>query len=297
MTADVQTITLPRIVTPKPGIYPKATFEEYCSWDAANSHLLNVFSKTAAHVRHEMLSGEGERSRAKDLGWLVHLAVLEPERFEREIAVPPKLRKQGKRNLEIWAQWEADNAGKLPVTQAILDKALAMRDAVLAHETAGEFFRSQGHAELSVAWEERQAGVLCKARLDKLGRIGTWPILGDLKTAADAGRRAFESAIYRFGYHVQAAHYLAGVEAVAPVPAGNPYRRFVFFVVESDEPYAVACYEPDDLALAAGERSRQAYLRRWRECVETDRWDGYPAGVELASIPAWATKQWSSEGE
>ena len=75
----------------KPGLYRDIDFDTYSEWDAVNASTLNGFSRTPAHVYYDMLHGGKERTAALDLGWLVHLVVLEPERFEAEVVVPPKM--------------------------------------------------------------------------------------------------------------------------------------------------------------------------------------------------------------
>jgi hypothetical protein len=277
-----------------PGIYPGVDFESYCAIDAVNSHVLSGFAQgTPAHVRYAMLHGGHEPTRSLDLGWLVHLAVLEPARFEAEIAVPPKMDRRYKEGKAAWAQFQAAHENALLVDQDDHTAAVAMRDALLAHPTAGEFFRGRGRNEVTVVWAD-EPGIPCKARIDRIGTVGEYPVIGDLKTARCAGRRVFERAIYQYGYHIQAAHYTRGLEALAPVPAGNPFRRFVFFVVESAPPHVVACYELDEAAQAQAEIDRQKFLRTWRRCHESGVWPGYGAGIELASLPPWAF-QWSSD--
>lgn len=276
----------------KPGFYHDVDFGAYVSWDAANASTLAGFSKTPAHVLYDLQRGGKKRTPSLDLGWLLHLAVLEPERFESEIVVPPKIDKRYKEGKAAWAKFEAEHGGKQFVGIDAFGKVKAMARNVLEHETAGEFFRGHGYNEVSILWEDNEHGVLCKARIDRVAPIGEWPIVGDLKSAKDASRRAVERSIHMYGYDVQAAHYLAGLEAIVPIPAGNPFRRFVLFVVESEAPHCVACYELDDAALAEGAEKRSRYIRKWRECVESGNWPGYPAGIEYASLPPWAFKKW-----
>lgn len=273
----------------EPGIYPDLDFESYCRIDAVNSHLLGGFaSGTPAHVRHALLHGGQEPTPSLDLGWLVHLAVLEPDRFEREVAVPPRVDRRTKAGRVAWAEWEAAHPGTYNVSAEDHAAALAMRAALYSHPTAGAFFLGPGRNEVSAVWIDPATEVRCKARIDRIGTIGEWPVIGDLKTARRADRRSFERAILAYAYHVQGAHYSAGLEALRPVPAGNPFRRFVFFVVESAPPYPVACYELDEAALAQAETDRQRYLRTWRRCHETDSWPAYGDGIDYASLPPWA---------
>jgi exodeoxyribonuclease VIII len=273
------------------GLYKNLSFDDYTAWEAVNASTLNGFSRTPAHVHHEMLHGGKERTPSLDLGWLVHLAVLEPDRFKAEIIVPPKVDRRTKVGKATWAQFQAEHAEKIFVDADTFGKVKAMAASLLQHETAAEFFqKNPGHNEVSVLWDDIELGIRCKSRIDRVGSIGDWPIVGDLKTARDAARRPFERSIYSYGYHVQAAHYLAGLETLYPVPSGNPFRRFVFFVVESEPPYCCAAYELDDAALDEGELIRNRYLRQWIECNQSGQWPGYPPGIDYASLPAWAFK-------
>jgi len=283
---------------PKPGIYRDVPFDEYSAWDAVNSHLLNGFSRTPAHVKHDISHGGLDPRPALEEGWLLHQAVLEPDEFAEYgagLVVPPKVDRRKKEGKRIWADFELANQDKVIVepkeyeaVQKTRRKVEAMRDALLSHPSAGEYLRSKGANEVSLVWVDESTGVICKARIDRVGMLGDWPIVGDVKTARNAGRRAFERAIAEYGYHVQAQHYLAGLQVLAPIVEGQPFRRFCFFVVENVPPHCVAVWELDESALAAAEQDRQRYLRTWRQCVETGEWPGYGAGVDLVSLPPWA---------
>ncbi len=289
-TAEEQKQEAPKC--PAPGLYQGIEYDEYESWDAVNASRLNGFSRTPAHVHYEMTHGGKERTPSLDLGWLVHVAVLEPDRYESGFVVPPKVDRRTKAGKAAWAEFTAANPDKEFVDADTWAKVNAMRSSLLEHPTAGEFFGGRGHNEVSVIWMDSESGVMCKARIDRVGFVGEWPIVGDLKTARNAARRPIERAIFDYGYDVQAAHYLAALEALYPVPAGNPFRRFVFFVIESEPPYLCACYELDDAALNEGEQKRRRYIAKWQRCVETGVWEGYPPGIEYASLPAWAFKHW-----
>ncbi len=275
------------------GIYRGVDFDTYASWTPVNASRLDGFSRTPKHVYYEMLHGGKERTPALDLGHLVHMAVLEPERFEKKVAAAPRVDKRTKAGKQAFAEFEAAHAECLIVTDDMCTKAKVMAAAVLEHPTAREYFvTNKGENEISFIWEDVESGVRCKGRVDRVSTIGEWPIVGELKTARNASRREMEKAVYNFGYHVQAAHYLNGLETLYPIPDGQlvPFRRFVFFVVESEPPFACAVYEIDDSALAEGYSLRAKYLEQWRECVEAGRWPGYPEGIEYLGLPAWAYK-------
>lgn len=292
--ATTQTEEASALTGIKPGLHKGVSFDDYQTWDAANASTLNGFSRTPAHVYYALLHGGKKRTAALDLGWLFHLAVLEPERFEAETVVPPNVNRKTKVGKATWAQFEAEHADKTLIDADTFAKVKAMAESLMKHETAAEFFSTNpGHNEVSILWEDKEHGIRCKARIDRIGTIGEWPIVADLKTARNAARRSFERDIHTYGYYVQAAHYLAGLEALYPVPSGNNFRRFVFFVVENEPPYCCAAYELDDSALDEGRLKRSQYLKTWRQCVESGKWPGYDSGIDLASLPPWAFKVFS----
>lgn len=273
------------------GLHRGVDFDDYAKWEAVNASKLNGFSRTAAHVLYEHTHGGKERTPALDLGWLFHVAVLEPERYERDFAVAPKCDKRTKVGKALYAKFEAEHPDATIVDEKTDAKVRAMRESVMKHKTAGPFLAS-GVSELSGLWEDTKLGVLCKMRTDHIGRIGNSLVVADLKHARDASRRAFERATYSYGYHIQAAHYLEGLDALAAQGEGGTDRPFVFVVVEHDPPYCVACYELDDAALDEGRSQRERRIRYWKQCVETQTWPGYGDGVEVSSLPAWAFKEY-----
>ena len=279
------------IVTPKPGFYQGVDFDTYASWAAANASTLKGFARTPAHVEHERQTG-GKQTKAKELGWLLHLSVFEPERFASEVVVAPEIARRTKKGRAIWASFEAEHPGAYIVDVDTRSRISGMAKALASHPTASEFLSGDGFNELSIVWKERETRMLCKARIDRVANINDWPTVGDAKSAEDASRPAFERSVARFGYHVSAAHYLDGLETLKPVPSGNPFRRFMWLAVESSPPHCAAVYEISDEALAQGLEDRNRYLRKWKECTESGEWPGYPDGVEYAGLPAWAYRRY-----
>lgn len=275
---------------PEPGVYRDVSFETYQAWDAANNSLLGEFARTPAHARYVQIHGRPE-TEAKALGHAVHLAVLEPERFSREVVVAPDVDRRTKQGKAAWREFLAEYPTATLVKADDHARVLAMRESLLGHPTAGLFFRGRGMNEVSIVWDEAETGVRSKARLDRIAAINGAVVIGDLKTARDASRRAFEKEMASYGYARQQAHYTAGVQKAMP---GQP-RRFVFFVVESAPPYPTACYQIDDASIAHAEEERQRFLRTYRDCRASGRWPAYSDGIDEASLPAWLMKRWTDE--
>ena len=111
--------------------------------------------------------------------------------------------------------------------------------------------------ERSIYWIDEESGLACKCRPDIL-LIGASEIACiDIKTAKASDPHAFTLSCETYGYHMQQAHYEAGISAAY----GKPIT-WLFAVCETVEPYAAAMYRID---------SEQAEAARvqWR-CVLTD---------------------------
>ena len=89
----------------------------------------------------------------------------------------------------------------------------------------------------------------------------------------------FARSVATFRYHVQASHYLTGLHGA---------ERFVFIAVEKTAPYAVAVYELDAAAMAAGNELRQRDMRVIADCQATNEWPGYGDDCQTLSLPSWA---------
>ena len=89
------------------------------------------------------------------------------------------------------------------------------------------------------------------------------------------------------GYDIQAALALRGVRAIH-----KPRDcAFVFVVVETDPPYACSFVGLTPEYEAFADRKVTLALERWRHCLESGQWPGYPNRIAWAVPPAWAETQ------
>ena len=213
-----------------------------------------------------------EPTAAMRFGSLTHCATLEPDELLQRYGVAPDRRtKAGKEQAEVMTA-----SGIEPVSQADLATALAIAAAVRNHPIAAELLAA-GQAEQSYWWTDPDTGLRCKCRPDWLNA----ETVVDLKTTTDASPTGFARSVASYRYHVQAAHYLSGLNGV---------ERFVFIAVEKTYPYAVGVYELDDAALTEGHDLRRRDMRRIQTCHAGNRWPGYTDdGVAVLSLPRWAS--------
>ncbi len=255
-------------------------FAQYLAIDAISAHGLMQMERSPAHYRASLAAPRAP-SAAQQLGTLTHLAILEPDEFARRVRIEPDVNRRTNAGKAELAEWQAslpDDAEIASAEQHAL--ALAMREAVLAQPFARALLDA-GRAETTLLWTDAETGVACKARPDWLPE-GHAVIL-DLKTAADASPAAFARAAGNFKYHVQESFYLDAARAVL-----NADLAFLFLVVETAPPHAVALYQLDDEARRVGAIRCRRAMDRYAECRATETWAGFPIEIQPLSIPPFA---------
>jgi len=144
-----------------------------------------------------------------------------------------------------------------------------------------------------LVWKDEATGVLCKGRIDRLTSVSDQPVVVDVKTTGKpASTHNFQQAVQAYGYHAQAAHYLLGVHTLMP---DAPIPKFLWLVCETEAPNLVRVFEADDEALAIGADQMAAALQQFKECEASGFWPGWPEGLDIAGLPAWAYKKFAVE--
>lgn len=245
----------------------------YHAHPALGSSRLRELLKSPAHFK----ANTRRETEALALGSLVHTLVLEPETFPDRYVVVPKIdgrTKEGKAQRAALA-----DDPRIAVDGEIMAEASACATSIMAHRVYQHIRDAQ--TEHTVFWTDEETGIECKARFDVLG-----PLLVDLKTTRDASPKGFQRAIATYGYHIQAAHYMAGAIANGMEPRG-----FLFACVETSPPYLPAGYLMGNPTLEQGERERREALLTYAQCLREDRWPGYNDDrIEVIDLPQWAWK-------
>ncbi len=286
------------------------TNEKYHASEGISRSKLWTFKQLPHKFWHQYMSGEYERpkeSKAFYMGSLVHTLVLEPHLFETEYCLkpqlekmPPEVRKKdvgaevfeqvkaaraaiAVRNTAIAEEFQANLTAKAVVSEEDLAMANAMRNAVMANNTAVDLL-SGAKIEKSIYWKHEATGLICKTRPD----IWNGRIVADLKTCNDAGYRGFQLAAYKDGYFLQAAMMYEGLKSI-----GEPFHNFVYVCVEKTSPYSVALYMLDDDALQFGIDMFHSLMERIAQCFEKNVWPDY--GIQKLTVPRYATLEVESE--
>jgi exodeoxyribonuclease VIII len=218
---------------------------------------------------------------AMAFGSLFHCVVLESAFFASLYRIATGCKD---RRTKAWQTQEAaaKAEGLLLALQADVDKAHAMREAVLRHPIARKLLEADGPVEEAIYWVDG-TGVACKCKPDKWILPGTLcditvDLNCDLKSATDPSPVGFRKAVVNYEYHCQMGHYLDGVES----KAGRPVAP-VHIVCGNEWPHDVWTYSLPaaggsgswrDIDVQTGRTQNIETLSRLRESLDRDVWMG-----------------------
>ncbi|MDR9060660.1 PD-(D/E)XK nuclease-like domain-containing protein [Burkholderia multivorans] len=261
--------------------------DQYHAHSAVGHSGLVRIMRSPAHYR-EYVTNPPSPTPAMQLGTAFHVALLEPDRLGETFVVAPKFDRRTKEGKAAAEAWEAENAGKTPLTADQMAAIEQMVVSVRSHQGAANLLAS-GMAEMSGFWTDPDTGIQCKCRPDWVVTMEDRPdwitAIVDVKTCRDASADGFARAIATLGYDVQAAFYQDGLKALTgrSVP-------FYYIAVETEPPFAVAAYKASDEMIEVGRTKYRGALQLLKWCRENDRWPGYqPNGeIETVNLPRWA---------
>lgn len=247
---------------------PDMPNEAYHKHPAISRSLAGQILRSPAHYQHSLVNGTAETD-AMRLGTRIHGALLESEKFWASVVVWAGPVRRGKE----WDAFRERHADREILTVSEEAQLLKITEAFRG-QAFGE--RLRGQVEQSYFWQKD--GLQLKCRPDIVGVDG---YLYDLKSTYSATAEAFAGSVKKWGYHRQAAWYLAGVEAVTGVrPKG-----FIFVAIEKSAPYASQMFVLDELALTLGRVENETALAKIALCQLHDHWPGYGDELAVLSLP------------
>lgn len=273
------------LVMPRNTLIPptELTLEQYHACEGSSSSFLKHFSRTPWHAlwakSHPQPSTEPQL-----LGSLLHLALLEPDRFNEQVKVMPAYKGVGKTAKE---QLVRDaNPGATLISQSCADLLELGYEAVMQHATAkGLLTNPKGIREHSFFWEDKATGLLLKARPDLFIPGEKVIVVADLKKALDASVSGFSLQATKLQYHLSAALYIEALEQI------YPRHDIVWFWIPVEmetKQCAVYALTPEDLA--KGKQALTKAKLSLKQCLLTNQWPGYqPDGqAQPLSLRSWA---------
>ena len=251
------------------------TEKEYRSAEGVNKSTLWNLRRSPAHYQY-YLNHPPEDTPSFRFGRAVHAAILTPTAYKRDFAIIPEgIDRRTKAGKEEYQNFLESAAGKDILTADEAETVKGIVKAFRKNRDAVELLKGTKR-ERPLFWIDDN-GILCKCRIDAY-KPG---IMIDLKTAADAETDTFSREAIRYGYDVQAAHYLdAYRHKESEVPP-----EWYFIVIEKAEPYTINILKADIGFLDYGYMRRQELIEKLISCKESGSFPGY--GTNELLLPAW----------
>lgn len=283
------------VTLPAAGLHRGISFEDYTAWPAANFSTIKLMDQTASKCKHA-IDNPKKPTPAMILGSALHIATLEPARFENSFHICPPCDRRTKEGKEIFSKAEKDAAGKLLIrdtgsaddaTPKGLQLLRGMAKSIRAMNAAAQFLDGAGQNEVSALWKDEITGLWCKGRFDRYienhRELGQFII--ELKSDRAADDWNFGKTVFSRRYAAQASGYSHGLEIIT----GKKVTH-IFIAVENFAPFDCAIYKLDDPDVQTGYLQYRRMLDRYAECIKTNVWPGYPDKVQVLSMPGYAAE-------
>lgn len=240
---------------------------EYRAAEGLNYSNFKHLRVSPLHYQHKLTEPTKDMP-AWAMGRLIHALVFEPFTFDHAFMVW-----EGRKDKRTAAYKEAleEAMGRDIISAAQHEQGAAVAARIIAHPTmAALLSRTDVQCEVPLFWDEDPVG-LCKGKPDLFLVDGDTHLLLDLKTFNTTDAHAVQAAAFRFGWHLQAAHYLAGMAATY----GTPTKVEAYMLIaEQEAPHDVRLFTWDRLSLRLANDERDRLLALLATCKESGQWPG-----------------------
>lgn len=253
--------------------------------------LMTILQSPYAFYRKFIMQVQEEREVFR-VGKMVHMALLERERFQNTYRLMPKFTgftKDGKPTdnpnatdiKQKKAAWLSDlPPGGEAISMEDLTMILGITTAMKQHKTIPDVLK-EGKPELIGYYRDPETGIRLKIMPDFV--TFNFKKLTEIKTARDCGAKRFGSSAFEMQYPTRLFMYQEGIFQITGIrPELNS-----FISLEKKEPYECAHYYllPEDFAQPESDYRRA--LRTLKTCIETNSWPLRQMEAERITTPQW----------
>lgn len=255
--------------------------EEYHSCYRLSSTGMKEFLKSPAHYNLYKTILRKEKA-SFTTGTVVHMAVLENEKFVELVRPAPNVDKRTKEGKNTHESFMSD-LKKDAIVVSYDDYWLAKNiyDAVNDHGLAKRAIYSNGNLfEKTGYWIEQ--GVSCKFRPDVITFDGC---IVDLKTTLNCKEHYFNKDIEFYGYNTSMAFYSLGYESLF----GEKPKNHIIIAAQKSSPYPVNRFDINNDVIRLEQGKMINAFESFRNCTEKNIWPKYDEVIHEVSVPKWAT--------
>ena len=260
--------------------------QEYHSKPHLSSHQLKEFMRSPAHYQALLARKRTRASKAMEVGTCIHMALLEPERFQNAVLWEESCDRRSKAGKELYNEWllsvrhdhivisgrstrpEIDN---IVIGATDLDNIRGMQEAYYKQSWVAEIHSDGSDHENELSVFQEFEGVELRSRFDK---VINRDILLDVKKTQDANPRTWKYDFLRYGYGYQMAFY----RMMFRLEFGKMPSDVVIVAIEEQYPHAVVPYIIPSYKLDEYEGKIIENISTFKQCSDLNEWPSYCPG-------------------
>ena len=251
------------------------TNEEYRAIDAvANSDLLSIEKSPANYIWTKNAPQDPAKVAAFDFGTALHVALLEPELFAKEVIIFDGAKS---RETKKYSDFAAENKGII-LLESEYDKLRFTVDGAMYHPTVKRLLTAKSDKEGSIFAYDEDYSVARKIRPDIDYVPHGNPLLADVKTTASIAdwrdTAKWKNPLFTHGYGHTAAYYMD----TASLYYGQQINEYTFIVLQKSVemgryPVAAITITRDECESLGFFQQVGHNLSKYAECKHTNLWD------------------------
>ena len=275
--------------------------EYHSDKNAVNSSSLKKMIKSPLAFHNSYYGEPEEPTDAMKMGTLAHLAILQGDLFRSKYIVMPEFESRtadGKisdsKNTKYYKQQQQEWADSIPkdaivVTSQERDDLFRMIDSIISNEMAFKLL-SEGRPEICGYWRDQETGIRCRMQADFVSfNLGA---LVDVKTCQDSSWSEFRRNVESYEYAFQMAMYREGIKQIT----GKTPEHTLWLAIEKKAPFEVRVYEMSPQYEMIGDHNYRMAMRKLKECIDSGKFLGGQAEIEIAEPSYWYFKQYEDKG-
>ena len=244
--------------------FVKDTFADYLG---KKDHVAASDIKTFLHSPRKYYYEKFEcteklEQRHFSIGSGLHELILEPEMFDLNYIVCPKVDGRTKEGKQQMIEFTEKSEGKTILFDNEMDMIRQMADNALKNHTLLEIMK-ESYREISCYTVDEVTGLKVRMRPDIMS--STKSTIVDLKSCVDSSPQKFKNDCYKYSYSLSGAYYSDFIGR----------ENYIFAAAEKTAPYQVALYVLNDEMMEYGRNQYRMGLDLIKFCQDHNFYPSY----------------------
>lgn len=240
---------------------------------------VRTFRKNKKQFKYFLTNELVKQTKSMADGTAVHAFFLEKDKFHKDFAVKPQ---DIRLNTKAGKEWAQEHNNKIIIDSELGNNLYEMEKSFM-DSPAKLIYEIKGKSELSYFWNDIGL-VKGKCRPDWISDDGN--IIVDIKTTTDASPKGFQKSISTWGYHLQLAWYMRGLQKL-----GIPCNEFIFIAIEKTPPFSVGVYSADKEMILFGNQEINKLVVDIDKALNEKNFPDYTPEIMSLGLPPWMTEK------